>query len=84
MNKNNFKNLDKEVEGHAKYLPPVWIDIQEDIDDNLLTLRNLFIELRPLRQQRFGTKMFDDKGAQQLDMNISELIIKITTLVRKS
>ena len=45
------------------YLPPVWIDIQEDVEENIQTLHNLFKELKPLRQQRLGTKIFDDKGA---------------------
>ena len=31
-----FKNLDKEAE--KQYLPPVWIDIQEDIDEDINNL----------------------------------------------
>ena len=38
----NFRNLDKELGGTADrltlHLPPVWIDIQEDVDDNIITL----------------------------------------------
>ena len=36
----------------------------------------------PLRQQRFGAKIFDEKGAQQLDFNISTLVAKITAKIR--
>ena len=32
------------------YLPPEWIDLQEDIDDNILRIGQLFEELTPLRQ----------------------------------
>ena len=82
-----FKNLDKDVvatERLALNLPPVWIDIQEDVDDNIRTLHNLFKELLPLRQQRFGTKIFDEKGAGRLDFNISTLVQKMTRLIRSS
>tara|TARA_B110000285_G_scaffold231273_1_gene299624 strand:- start:2099 stop:2281 length:183 start_codon:yes stop_codon:yes gene_type:complete len=46
-----------------QYLPPEWIDMAGDIDDYIMTIENYFEELRPLRQQRFGSVMFDDKGA---------------------
>lgn len=35
-----------------------------------------------MRQKRFGTKIFDDKGAHKLDFNISTLVAKITRLIR--
>ena len=63
-------------------LPPVWIDIQEDVDENMLLLKNLFLELQPLRQQRFGTMMFDDQGANRLDFNISRLVQKISGIIK--
>jgi gas vesicle protein len=65
-------------------LPPVWIDIQEDIDDNIISIQHLMKELGPLRQQRFGAMMFDDQGAMKLDEKIADLVKKITGLIRKS
>lgn len=65
-------------------MPPVWIDIQEDIDDNIISIQHLMKELGPLRQQRFGAMMFDDQGAMKLDERISDLVRKITGLIRKS
>ena len=55
---NSYKHQSDE-----NYLPPVWIDIQEDIDDIIINIQNYFEELRPLRAQRFGQMMFDDDGA---------------------
>lgn len=65
-------------------MPPEWIDLQEDIDDNLIQVKNLFEELRPLRQQRFGNMIFDDAGARKLDENISQLVLKIKNLIKLS
>ena len=65
------------------YLPPVWIDIQEDIDDCIVNIENYFEELRPLRAQRFGKVIFDDAGAQRLDEQISSLVHKISNLIRR-
>ena len=54
-----------------QYLPPEWIDMAGDIDDYIMTIKNYFEELRPLRAQRFGNVMFDDKAAERLDDHIS-------------
>ena len=55
-------------------LPPVWIDLQDDVDDNLIQIKHLIEELRPLKAQRFGGAIFDDSGARRLDENISQLV----------
>ena len=70
-----FRNFE---EREAYQLPPMWIDMQEDVEDNLIQISNLFEELRPLRQSRFGGMMFDDQGAARLDKNISQLVLKIS------
>jgi hypothetical protein len=78
---NNFKHKQFE-EKEQQYLPPVWIDIQEDIDDNIVQLKSLIKELAPLRHQRFGNVFFDDAGARKLDNNIASLVSKIKTLIK--
>ena len=65
-------------------MPPVWIDLQEDIDDNIIQIKNLIEELRPLRMQRFGKAMFDDRDARILDENICSLVQKISKLIKNS
>ena len=66
------------------HLPPLWIDMQEDVEENIIQIRNMFNELRPLRNSRFGGMMFDDQGAQKIDNNISMLVQKITRTIQKS
>jgi hypothetical protein len=49
---NNFKQLSQKKDFkkfEENYLPPEWIDLQEDIDDNILRIGQLFEELTPLR-----------------------------------
>lgn len=41
-------------------------------------------ELRPLKAQRFGGAIFDDAGARRLDENISQLVTKITKILKES
>lgn len=47
VHKKQYQSL-KETE--RIYLPPVWIDIQEEIDEKISLLHTLFVELKPLRQ----------------------------------
>lgn len=65
-------------------LPPVWIDLQDDVDDNIIQIRHLMEELRPLKAQRFGGAIFDEAGARKLDENISQLVTKITKTLKQS
>ena len=41
-------------------------------------------ELRPLKAQRFGGAIFDEAGARRLDENISQLVMKITKMLKQS
>ena len=41
-------------------LPPIWIDVAEDVETNMLDLQNLITELKPLRAARFGQAIFDE------------------------
>ena len=81
--RNNFKHKQFE-EKEQQYLPPVWIDIQEDIDDNIIQLKSLMKELAPLRHQRFGNVFFDDGAARKLDINIANVVSKIKNLIKQS
>lgn len=65
-------------------LPPVWIDLQDDVDENLIEIKTLVEELRPLKTKRFGSSAFDDASARKLDENISQLVSKITKLIKTS
>ena len=65
-------------------LPPLWIDMQEDLDDKIQNIENLIKELEPLQRKRFGQMLFDDEGARKLDDNISQLVRKITNLIKNS
>lgn len=65
-------------------MPPVWIDLQDDVDDNLIQIKHLLEELRPLKAQRFGGAIFDDVGARRLDDNIGQLVGKITKILKQS
>jgi len=40
--------------------------------------------LRPLKAQRFGSTIFDEKAARMLDESISQLVQKITRLLKVS
>ena len=35
-------------------LPPIWIDVQEDIDQNIIDIDNLMKELEARKRDRFG------------------------------
>lgn len=37
-----------------QYLPPVWIDLQEQVDENIDSISQLVEELKPLRTKRFN------------------------------
>lgn len=63
-------------------MPPVWIDLQDDVDDNLIQIKHLIEELRPLKAQRFGGAIFDEIGARRLDDNIGQLVTKITKILK--
>ena len=40
--------------------------------------------MRPLKAQRFGSTIFDEKAARMLDESISQLVQKITRLLKVS
>lgn len=65
-------------------LPPIWIDVQEDIDQNIIDIDNLMKELDARKRDRFGQAIFDDQRARKLDSDISALVTKITKLIKDS
>ena len=65
-------------------LPPIWIDVQEDIDQNIIDIENLMKELEARKRDRFGSAIFDDQRARKLDSDISQLVTKITKLIKDS
>ena len=73
-------------------LPPLFIDIQEEIEANLQEINNqcklfmlpsgLVIELRKLQQKRIGESFFEEDETVQI--KISSTTNVLTTLIKKS
>ncbi|TNV77799.1 hypothetical protein FGO68_gene12507 [Halteria grandinella] len=62
-------------------LPPVWVDIQETIEEKLQKAEEKFTELKQLRGLRFKPK-FDDNEDRKLDFQIDALVTQLTTTIR--
>lgn len=52
-------------------MPPVWIDLQEQVDENIDSIKQLVEELRPLKVKRFSNENLDDMTTRRMDENIS-------------
>ena len=65
-------------------MPPVWIDLQEQVDENIDSIKQLVEELRPLRVKRFSNDNLDDQTTRRMDENISQLVRKIAKLIKDS
>ena len=65
-------------------MPPVWIDLQEQVDENIDSIKQLVEELRPLKVKRFSNNNLDDQTTRRMDENISQLVRKIAKLIKDS
>lgn len=65
-------------------MPPVWIDLQEQVDENIDNITQLIEELRPLKNKRFSGQKLDAATERKMDVNISQLVTKIAKLIKLS
>jgi len=63
-------------------LPPVWVDIQESIDEKIEEMDKKFDQLSKLRIQRFKPKFNDDENLS-LDREIDTLVSELVTTIKK-
>jgi len=66
----------------ARHLPPVYIDIQEEIERSMTKIKSQMTELNKLHQKRLKESFFSDD--ESLQMKIIEMTRDITSSIKHS